>query len=403
MSLSSYDKINLDGKQQANIQALKEQYDYVKNTAMQGGGITSETQAKLDQLHNAAEQIRASGGNYSGGVDGSEYIPLQKPDGNTAPTAPTLAGPTSQEGYINSLYDAQKKAALASLKDAYENNRVTLDAQAQKLPEIYQAARNSTAATAEQNRAAFNEYAAASGLNSGAGGQAQLAMNNQLLGNMSAIDAGEAQAKNDLETERTRLAVNYENAIAKAVAEGDLQKAQSLYQEAVRVDEGLVNTSLNQANLDLNYWSAGNQLSQQQLAQKQSNAQTLAAYGDFSGFLELGYTQAQIDQMYKIWAAQNPLLAAALGRGNFNYGSGGGSYKTDVSSAKEKTNVPQQTGGTGLGEAARTDGAGNITHVAVRKGIGNVSMPVEQVQRLVRQGIIKEQKTGNGKIIYIYN
>lgn len=401
MAMSQYDQINLDSKQQANIQALKDQYKYIQDTAMQGGGVDSDTQAKLDRLHSAAEQIRAEGGYYSGGSDGSEYIPLQKPKGDDAPTAPILRGPSSQESYVNDLYDAQKRAAVASLKSAYENNRVTLDAQAEKIPAIYQQARNNTAATAEQNRAAFNEYAAASGLNSGAGGQAQLAMRNQMLGNMSSINSQEAQAKNDLETERTRLAVNYENAIAQAVAEGDLQKAQALYQEAVRVDEGLVDTSLSQANLDLNYWSAGNQVSQQQLAQKQTNAQTLAAYGDFSGFLELGYTQNQIDQMYKIWAAQNPLLAAALGKGSFNYGSGGGRYK--AGNTKTETDVPKQTGGTGLGEAARTDGAGNITHVTVRKGTGNVLMPVEQAQRLVKQGVIKEQRTGNGKIIYIYN
>lgn len=49
---------------------------------------------------------------------------------------------------------------------------------------------------------------------------------------------------------------------------------------------------------------------QQDAAQK---AQNMAQYGDFSGYLGLGYTQSEIDQMQKAWIAANPELARTLG------------------------------------------------------------------------------------------
>jgi len=294
--------------------ALSQQYEQIKNSAMGNGGITAEVQAKLDGIHGVVEQIRASAGGYSGGADGMGYEPIAQ-QYESPPSVPKLSSASSQADYVNSLYDAQKQAALASLKSAYDRSSAALDAQAAKLPGYFQDARNSTAASAERSKANFNEYAAASGLNSGAGGQARLAMNNQLLNSLSGIDSSEAQARSSLDAQRTQLTSDYENAIAQAMAGGDLQRAQALYQEAVRVDNSLVNTSANQANVNLDYWSSVNSLynqqASQQLAQIKSMAQTMGAYGDFSGYLSLGYTQSQVNQMYRVWAAKNPLIAWA--------------------------------------------------------------------------------------------
>lgn len=51
----------------------------------------------------------------------------------------------------------------------------------------------------------------------------------------------------------------------------------------------------------------------QQQQDAATKAQNMAQYGDFSGYLGLGYTQSEIDQMQKAWIAANPELAKALG------------------------------------------------------------------------------------------
>lgn len=180
------------------------------------------------------------------------------------------------------------------------------------------------------------------------------------------------------------------------------------------MDESLVATSLNQAQMDLNYWSAGNQVYQQQLALQQNKAQTLGAYGNFSGYLDLGYSQDQIDQMYKVWAAQNPLLAAALGGGygyGYGYGSGGGSggKVSSGGGTPPKDDTPpddtsKKTTGNSLqlGMAWGTDSVGNVNKVSVKNEKTGVTtlMPITKVQQLMKSGRVREMHSG-GKIIYI--
>jgi hypothetical protein len=197
-----------------------------------------------------------------------------------------------------------------------------LDATAAKIPEQYTAARNQTAASAEQGRRNFNEYAAASGLNTGTGGQAQLAINTTLQGNLNTINQAEADALADIETQRLQIQAEYQTAIAQAIAESNIAKAQALYEEAIRVDDGMVTAALNQADENYRAWSANQAVSEQERAALESQAKNLANYGDFSGYSQLGYTADQIAQMQSVWAAANPTLAAALGISG--YGSYGG-------------------------------------------------------------------------------
>ena len=276
-------------KQDKNaIAAIAQQYETAKSKGAQ--------QSYLDSLHQQAESIRKEYG-YAGGTDGSEYWKLETQE----PVKSGIAAGTSQADYISSLYKAQQDTALSKLKAAYEQNMIDLNAAGAKIPETYQAARNQTAAAAEQKRAAFNEQAAAHGLNSGAGGQASLAMANQNAANMSAINSQEANAVTDLETTRLKHSTAYQNDIAQAIAQGDLARAQVLYKEAARVDDSLVQQSMAQADENYRHWSTGN-------AKQQKAAETLAKYGDFSGFLALGYTQEQVNQMQRVWGVQNPYL-----------------------------------------------------------------------------------------------
>ena len=135
--------------------------------------------------------------------------------------------------------DAFRKleAELAGLKSTYEQNAADLKAQAEQIPETYQASRNETAAQNDLARQSFNEYAVARGLNTGTSGQAALANSEVLQRNLAEISGREADALAANALEQERLAIAYRNAVQQAQATGNSALAQALYQEYVRQDE----------------------------------------------------------------------------------------------------------------------------------------------------------------------
>ena len=82
----------------------------------------------------------------------------------------------------------------------------------------------------------MNERFTASGLNSGAQGQAALALGIAAQGPMAALDAEEARSLAELESRRAQVKAQYQNAVAQAIAQNEIERANALYQEAVRVD-----------------------------------------------------------------------------------------------------------------------------------------------------------------------
>lgn len=170
--------------------------------------------------------------------------------------AATLRPATSQADYINAMYDANEQRRKAALETAYDANVATLDRQAATIAPQYQQAANATAAQSAVAQAAFNERAAAAGMNTGAGSQAAMAQNNALVSGVSAIRQAESEALADVEAKRADLAAQYQKAIAEAVANNEAERAQALYAEAVRVDESLVSTAANQATENYRAWQA---------------------------------------------------------------------------------------------------------------------------------------------------
>lgn len=371
----------LSAQDQEKVNSLSAQW-HAQKTAGADNGI-------LDAIHSQADSIRGQYG-YSGGTDGTGYVPLQN---QQQPTKSGIASASSQADYINSLYAAQQQAALAKLKSAYEQNVIDVNAQAQKIPQTYQAARNQTAASAEQGKAAFNERAAANGINSGAGSQAALAMSNQNAANMSALNTQEANAVTDLDNTRLKLSTAYQNDIAQAIASGNIAKAQALYGEAVRVDNSLVSQSQAQADEDYRYWAAQNTINQQQKAAQEEQAANLAAYGDFSGYEDLGWTPEQISMAAAVWAAKNPKLAPARGINVPTYTSGGGSYKrSSGGGGTEGNNNDVNFGGKTQGEKVTTGFATEVpAHIDMQVGMNRT--PTGQaaaVERLLKSGKINE-------------
>lgn len=214
--------------------------------------------------HEQAEIIR-SGNGYSGGADGSEFIPTASPSSSGGSSVKSGSGGGSSGGYsayampnqstaekyIKELYAAQADAALNALKSAYEQNVQTLDSASSRLPDVYNAARNRIHGESEIERGAFNERAAAQGLGSGAGSQARLSFDNALLGNLGEVSREEAGKKSDLLLEKSRLETAYKNSIAEAKSKNDLALAKDLYGDAVRVDSSLLASAKAQA--DENY------------------------------------------------------------------------------------------------------------------------------------------------------
>ena len=153
-----------------------------------------------------------------------------------------------QSDYIRRMYEQQLAANKAQLESDYNQNVSGLDSEASKIGSNYYEQRRQTQANADRSQASYNEMANASGLNSGTGGQAALSRSNQLQSDLTALGNAEAQNRAEIERQRTLLGQQYQNAIQKAQAENNMELAQRLYQEAVRVDESIIDASKNDSN-----------------------------------------------------------------------------------------------------------------------------------------------------------
>ncbi len=189
--------------------------------------------------------------------DDEPAVPTYRSSGSSkAYTAAVLPSATSQEDYINSWYDSNEQKVRATLGAEYDANMAALDRQAATIAPQFQQSANAAAAQSAVAQAAFNERAAAAGMNSGAGSQAALAQNNALVSSISAIRQAESEALADIEEQRAALSTQYQRAIAEAVANNDAERAKALYAEKVRVDESLVTTATNQATENYREWQA---------------------------------------------------------------------------------------------------------------------------------------------------
>lgn len=153
--------------------------------------------------------------------------------------------------YLEQMHQAKQQAAVAGLEAAYQQNMAVIDSSKERTAQEYQAARNQTAGASEQARRNFNQYAAANGLNSGTGGQAELARSVALQGSLGAINAQEANAMADLELKRAEAESEYNAAIAQARYTGEYELAAALYEEKVRVQEALTEQAIHRQKNEL--------------------------------------------------------------------------------------------------------------------------------------------------------
>lgn len=150
-----------------------------------------------------------------------------------APTA------TDQSDYLRQLYDSNMEANRAQLESNYQQNLSNLDSEASSLDKVYYEQRRQAQAQADKQRKAMGEFNNARGLNTGTESQAELAMQNQLSANINALRNSESEKRSEIERQRTILGQQYQAAIQEAKAKNDMQRAQALYDEAVRLDNSI--------------------------------------------------------------------------------------------------------------------------------------------------------------------
>lgn len=139
--------------------------------------------------------------------------------------------------YVNSIYDASKRARTAQLEAAYNKAASDLAAARASANVSYGEAQRLTAGEAARQQAAFRETANANGLNTGASGQAALAMGNQMQNDMASLGRAKAQDMSELDRQRMLLAQNYEQQRQQMIAENDYNRNAALYNESVRRDD----------------------------------------------------------------------------------------------------------------------------------------------------------------------
>lgn len=185
---------------------------------------------------------------------------------------------------INALYDAQRKAKNAELQASYEQNRSNYQAAADKLPQQYQTQANDLSTQYERNKRNFNEQAARSGVNTGAASQAELAQNAAWLKNYGNLRQAETNAQTEAQRQLNDLYAQYQINQNAANAQLDAQRGAALIDEM-----------------------------NQQYARDRAQAETLANYGDFSGYGAI-YGEDAAKNMANIWAQQNPDVAYITGK-----------------------------------------------------------------------------------------
>ena len=135
-------------------------YSVLIRDAMNAGASADEVQRLLDQRVNKAQQS---------GYNQYMYDDLYHAAQNYIKQQTQLPQVEDYSDYLADAFAAQKRAALAQINNAYQQNVNAINRAGEGVDTRYQNARNQAAGASELAARNFNEYAAAAGLNSGAG------------------------------------------------------------------------------------------------------------------------------------------------------------------------------------------------------------------------------------------
>ena len=136
--------------------------------------------------------------------------------------------------YLKELYNQKLKSAVDNLTSAYKNSVSDLDNQGGQIAKQYKESENQTAAQNDLQKQAWNESANVSGLNTGARGQAALAMGNTLQTNLRKLSESMNTSLANLNTQRQKLKNTYDSNVSAATESNAGALNQALYSEMQR-------------------------------------------------------------------------------------------------------------------------------------------------------------------------
>ena len=216
------------------------------------------------------------------GTPGSGTPGSNIPGSNVTHNYPSVD--TDNRQRISNMYDAQIEAQRAALQE--QGDQALSDAQANrdKIASLYNKQRNAASVDWERQRRNFLEGANTSGINTGAGSQAELSMMSMYQRAQNDLGAAQAQAEADADRNIADIKRSTQASINEAIAKNDYQKAAALLDE--------YNAEYNRAV---------------------ERAEALGQYGDFSGYAAL-YGDEAAAQMRYTWIMSNPEIALAMGQ-----------------------------------------------------------------------------------------
>ena len=283
------------------------------------GAAAPPRKGLYDQTGMNATAANAASGAITGAMAGAGRLP--KPDGAQQPTTtPTQPG-TSGGGkvtYIDPNGDAQKGTTEGTPEETPgEPQRTYLDELRDQYQKMYDDAvkANNDAAKAAAERALAQAEKGVGEL-----GDQYGSLNKQLYRDyMESLrvlpQEMAARGYNGGMSESARLGLD--TAYGERLNENEAARIAAIMQlrQQGADAEYQANAARDQANAQAqqNLYANMMNLILQQQQDAATKAQNMAQYGDFSGYLGLGYTQSEIDQMQKAWIAANPELAKELG------------------------------------------------------------------------------------------
>lgn len=234
---------------------------------------------------------KPSGGGNGGSGSGGSRVTYIDSNGNAQKGTTTPASTEPQRSYLDDLKDQYQRMYDDAVK---ANNDAAKAAAERALTQVEQGIGELGDQYGNLNKQLYRDYMeslrvlpqemAARGYNGGMSESARLG-----------LDTAYGERLN--ENEAARIA---------AIAQLRQQGADAEYQANAARDQANAQA---QQNL---YANMVNLLLQQQ-QDAATRAQNMAQYGDFSGYLDLGYSPTQVNAMKQAWIAANPEMAQSLG------------------------------------------------------------------------------------------